>query len=451
VLIDDKWPIARLIPTTNASGVEAQERNAASTLLAVMANVKEFGRVLLKGLGATAGTIRTYTETPFHLGSQKVRPDGLIAVSRGDKTWVALVETKVAGATLSQEQIHNYLDIAREHGYDAVLSISNQYVTSSRDYPIEIDKRRTRKVKLAHLSWMDILTEAVVQKDHRGVSDPDQAYILDELIRYLKDPKSGVVPFDSMGPGWTKVKDGARAQTLRKTDEAVAQVAGKWDDLVRYLCLSLTTELGRDVKPANAKQSMPERFEALKSSLATEGILEAGITVPDAHSIWLKADLRSRQVTVASDIDAPREGRSKGRLGWLVRQLGSAPDDLRIEAKIARSQQSIAETLAAVRENADVLVPDKAKEIKGFQVSLSRPMGLKRDAGKGSFIDGVLDLTEEFYRKVLQGLRPWKPAPPKLKPKSAGPEEGLEEVPAEIAEAVEEAHEEMAERGVPSA
>jgi hypothetical protein len=47
-LRDDRWPVARLIPITSATGIEAKERNAASALLAVLANVDEFGRTLLK-------------------------------------------------------------------------------------------------------------------------------------------------------------------------------------------------------------------------------------------------------------------------------------------------------------------------------------------------------------------------------------------------------------------
>jgi len=35
LLKDERWPVARLIPITSATGVEARERNAASALLAV--------------------------------------------------------------------------------------------------------------------------------------------------------------------------------------------------------------------------------------------------------------------------------------------------------------------------------------------------------------------------------------------------------------------------------
>jgi hypothetical protein len=445
LIVDEKWPVARLIPITSASGVEAQERNAASALLAVVASVKEFGRALLRPLGAPAGIIQTFVETPFVLEGKKVRPDGLITVTRGGKSWVALVETKVGASSLEVDQMNAYLDVCRERGFDAVLSISNHYVTASSTYPVEIDKRRLRKVSLIHRSWVDVLTEAVVQKEHRGVSDPDQAYILGELIRYLSDPRSGVVTFNNMGAGWTKVKDGARAQTLRKTDAEVVDVASRWDDLVRYLCLHLTMELGRDVKPwlVKAETTPAVRLNNLRESLANRGVLYGGLSIPDVAGIVnVTADLRARQLAFATEIDAPREGRSRGRVSWLVRQLKDAPEDTRIEARIARSQNSLAGSLGDIRTQPETVLPPSDKEIRGFQVSLTRNMGLKKDATKGSFIETVISGTEEFYRLVLQGLRPWKAAPPKLKPKEPSAEAVLPP-PREVEEAVAEAQREM--------
>lgn len=443
MIADERWPVARLIPITSASGVEAQERNAASALLAVMANVREFGRSVLKPLGAPAGNIQTFVEVPFMLEGKKIRPDGLITVSRGSKTWVVLVETKVGSAALEPSQMNAYLDIAKERKFDAVLSISNHYVTASRDYPIDLGRRKPAKVELIHRSWVDLLSEAVVQREHRGVSDPDQAYILGELIRYLSDPRSGVVTFNNMGSGWTKVKDGSRTQTLRKSDEEVSDVAARWDDLIRYLCLHLTMDLGRDVKPAMSKNETPAaRLAHLKDSLATSGVLRSGLTVPDvAGAIHIVADLRARQLTIATEIDAPREGRSRGRVSWLLRQLAQAPDETRVEARIARSQSTLADSLGNVRTQPELLLPPSDKDIRGFQLSLVRNMGLKRDASKGSFIESVITTTEDFYRSVLQNLRPWKPAPPKLKPKRTEPDET--EIPVVIKAEVEEAHEDM--------
>jgi hypothetical protein len=54
-------------------------------------------------------------------------------------------------------------------------------------------------------------------------------------------------------------------------------------------------------------------------------------------------------------------------------------------------------------------------------------MGLKRDSGRGSFVESVMNAAETFYGDVLQKLRPWKAAPPKLK-KSAEKESPPETV-----------------------
>jgi len=152
MIVDEKWPVARLIPISSASGIEAQERRAASALLAVMSAVPEFGRALLKPLGAPAGKVQTFIEVPFRIDGKSIRPDGVIAVARGGKTWGAIVEAKTAGASLDPQQIDAYLDLARELEFHAVLSISNQYVTSSTEYPIEVDRRKLRKVRLHHWS-----------------------------------------------------------------------------------------------------------------------------------------------------------------------------------------------------------------------------------------------------------------------------------------------------------
>lgn len=415
---DEQWPVARLIPISSASGVEAQERRAASALLAVIGAVPEFGRALFKPLGAPAGRFESFIEVPFKVNGKSVRPDGIVAVTRGGKTWGALIEIKVGAAQLEPDQLDAYLDLARELDFDAVLTISNQFVTSSTAYPIDVDRRKLRKVALHHWSWVSVLTQAVVQSDHRGVSDPDQAYILNELIRYLSDSRSGAVALESMGPSWTRIREGARDATLRKGDPEVAAVTARWDDLIRYLGLELTKRLGRDVKQVlGASDASPAARQAsLNEALATDGCLTAELQIPDAvGTLRVIADLRSRQVTASSVIDSPREGGSKRRVSWLLRQLASAPETLTVEALVARSKASLAVNLAAAREAPDALYPDANKEIRQFRLSLSRNLGLKRDSGRGSFIDSVMDVAETFYGDVLQHVRSWKAAPPRLK------------------------------------
>ncbi|MEA2249406.1 MAG: hypothetical protein QOH46_3935, partial [Solirubrobacteraceae bacterium] len=46
--------------------------------------------------------------------------------------------------------------------------------------------------------------------------------------------------------------------------------------------------------------------------------------------------------------------------------------------------------------------------------ALSRPMGTKRGKGERSFVLETRKQAIDFYRELVQNLRPWRAAPPKL-------------------------------------
>ena len=203
------------------------------------------------------GALETFIEVPFILGDKKLYPDGLIRVTRGAKSWTALVEVKTGANELATEQLENYLDIAREQGFDAVITISNEIPAIAGQHPTKVDKRKLRKVALHHLSWSQVLAEAVMQKEFRGVADPDQAWILGELIRYLEHPKSGALEFDDMGESWVSVRDAVAAGTLRPTDKGIADVVARFDALLRFASLRLGRRLGTEVVPVLSRKEPP--------------------------------------------------------------------------------------------------------------------------------------------------------------------------------------------------
>ena len=110
-MVDETWQPARLFPITGIGGADEQERRGCSALLAVIQSVREFGRTLTMRCGAPAGVIETFIEVPFVLNDLKFRPDGLIRVTRGQKSWTALVEVKTGRNDLKVDQITNYPDI----------------------------------------------------------------------------------------------------------------------------------------------------------------------------------------------------------------------------------------------------------------------------------------------------------------------------------------------------
>ena len=419
-MAEEPWHEARLIPTSGINGPEEQERRATSALLAVMTSVREFGRVMTQPLGAPAGHIQTYIEVPFTLGESRIYPDGLLRVTRGSKTWTALVEVKTSTNELKTQQLENYLDVAKEQGFDALITISNEIPAIAGQHPTAVDKRKIKKVALHHLSWTQVLSEAIVQKEHRGVADPDQAWILGELIRYLEHHRSGALEFNDMGPSWVAVRDGVSAGTLRSTDKASVMVASRFDALLRYASLKLGRQLGTEVVPALTRKELDEpalRTQTMAASLAASGTLQGAIRIPNAIGpLVVNVDLRANKVTCFVDIEAPKEGRPATRVNWLIRQLKHAPDGLRVEAFQMHSRGAgTAALLKDVRENPSVLIDDPKRDLRAFRIALIAPTGPKRGTGRGSFIDSVVGAVNTFYGDVIQHLKSWTATPPKLR------------------------------------
>lgn len=115
---------------------------------------------------------------------------------------------------LTPEQLEAYLDIAREQDFDALITISNEIPAIAGQNPTKVDRRKLRKVEMHHWSWSFLLATAVMQKEYRGVSDPEQAWILGELIRYP----------NTLGPArWssrTWVRTGSRYETRPKPERS---------------------------------------------------------------------------------------------------------------------------------------------------------------------------------------------------------------------------------------
>lgn len=420
---------ARLIPIAGIRGQEEQEIRAASSLLAVMGAVDEFGRTLLKEIGAPAGRISTFTEVPLKAPDGKtLRPDGAITVERGKTSWRCLVEVKTGNAPLDPDQVSAYLDLAREHGFQALVTISNQISNSSADVPVTVDRRKLRTVQMRHLSWWRILTEAIMQHQHRGIRDPDQAWILGELIAYLEHEKSGAVGFEDMGQSWVPVRNAARDGTIRPKDPGVQDVVERWEQFVEYLCLGLSQDLGVQVVSAQSRMRDGQAWtDALLKGLETEGTLSGSFRVPGAVGpIEVEADLRARLTRASVKVPAPKEGRAQTRINWILRQLKKAPDDLRIEIQFARTKETTAMLLRDAREDpAGLISPtDPKREPRSFTLSLARPLGTKRGRGERSFVLETRRQVVSFYGDLVEGLSEWRPKAPKLPTEKPAEESG---------------------------
>src|SRR3984957_4046204 len=356
-----EWERARLFSVSGIGGADDQERRASSAVLAVIQSVKEFGRAIIGPMGAPTGRLSTFIEVPFQHGDKKLRPDGLIRVVSGQRIWTALVEVKTGRHDLIPGQIESYLDVARRQKFDALLTISNQLSAVPGTHPVKLSRIRAQAAKLYHLSWSQIRTEALVEQANRAVSDPDQAWILAEFIRYLEHSRSGAIDFDDMGPSWVQVRDRARAGTLHPQDKGAAEVADKFGGLISFVALHLSRQLGMGVRPMVPQAQLRDPAKYLQeaaSEFANTGLLQGAVRVPGpVGPIKITADLRAGLVHCAATVPAPREGRPTTRVNWLVRQLKNAPGQLCIEPSAAFQRgRGQARTLDEARKDPRSLV-----------------------------------------------------------------------------------------------
>jgi hypothetical protein len=422
----DGFQAARLIPVSGISNATEAEMRATSALLSVLTVVRDLSVAMFSPLGASTArraSVEAFIETKHRLADGGiVRPDGLVQVTYGSSVWRALIEVKTGDNVLQADQLNSYVTLAREQGFDAVVTISNE-IGVGADHPCEgVRIRANSRVRLAHISWTEVLAHAVQVKVHRGVSDPEQAWILGELIRYLKHPASGAMAFADMGASWTTVRDSARAGTLRKGDAGRHEVVQRWEQLIRFAALRLGSSTGADVQPIapRALSDTKTRSAHLANELISSGLLDATIRVPGAAGdISITADLRARQLTASTRIVAPTDRGNRGRVTWLMRQLGDdVARDLMIESWPRRARQPLCATTAQAIEDRDVLLDPERRDLLRFRLIQRAEMGqARKDGGRSpGFIQSVTNLVETFYAGVLQQVLPWTPRPPQTRP-----------------------------------
>lgn len=405
---DPAWQGARLFSVAGLRNDQERETRATSTLLAVMAQVPEFGRRLTARFNAPAGTLQTFAEASFKHGDTNVRPDGVVRVARAGRIWTALIETKTGGNPLKQDQVEAYLAVAAKNGYETVITLSND-IALDDEHPITVDKRRLKKVALRHLSWAEVAHEAHMLCHHQGLANPVHAWLLNELLNYLRQHNAGCHGFQDMGPGWVAVRNAITAGTLRLGDKRAMQVAESWEKLVRQLCLRLSGETGLNVAPVVRRRrgddSAVRRMQTV-ASLVESGRMIAEIRIPRIpNAILIEADLRTGQIETTAEVPAAERARALTRVQWLLRQLTEAPSELRIEALSPGQSSGACELLSNARTEPGLLIPDESREIASFRLTLPTSMGTKRGSEEAGFIRSVDIAIDRFVGQVLQALK----------------------------------------------
>jgi len=404
---------------------KAEER-ATSSMLASFMTIPRFAEESLRGTGAPFGKrtqTMTFTEVVFKRenNTRNARPDGLILLKTGNRYWSALVEAKVGSAELTADQVEEYLDIAKELGIDAVITISNQFAINPTHGPVRVSAVKTKRVSLFHFSWMSLLSKATMLiKDH-VIDDPEQAFILNELVRYLEHDSSGVVTSVKMPNAWRGVVDHVqRGQVLRRTDPQVRDSVLAWHQLLRYFAITLSSDLYRPVNVVLTKRQIDDAEGVVSEdvdSLVTNNALRGELDVPGAAGkIEVLADLARRRFVVSMQIDAPTDVRSLTAVNWLLRQLKGEPlrGDYLLEISWPRRRQTSSVSIAKVMETPKLaLAESDGASPKRFTVQLNVDLLAKFKSSRGLVEIGEKTLNS-FYRQVGQNIKPWVLKPPKL-------------------------------------
>lgn len=422
---------ARLIPVIADS---KQEERATSILLAAMEGVHEFRKVMLESLKVQVGTrsvLKAWTEITFPdeksykaRKSELGRPDGAIVLDTGRKQWKALVEAKTGNEEVGEKQLREYVEKAKSHDFDAVITITNQFAAQPDHHPVDLGKSTPKSVKLYHWSWKYALTQAALLLRRDGIEDEDQRFILNEVVRFFLDPKSGVKGFTQMNQEWGDVAQRCfNKSTLSRKSQEVLDTVSSWHQEMRELSLQLWSRVDEEV---DVKLKRPHKKDPKKrladdaAKLCDEHRLEATLDVPNAASdIEIVADLGRRAITCSMVLEAPKDKkRSTARVNWLTRQF---PDDVLAEQiyikPLRRGRtQDIEQPLSLLLEHPEAIDEGGANaEISSFEIFMVDDLGSKF-GGRQVFVDRIETFVPSFYKNAGQHLRAWVAPPPKVKP-----------------------------------
>ena len=402
--------------------------------------VKDYATEVMSSLGvklSKTSKITCYTEVGLKNNAEsKIRPDGLIVITTGNKEWRALIEAKVGNTELDKEQIERYLDLAKELNIDAVITISNQFTSDPKNHPVTISGHKVRSVSLYHWSWAYLMSEAVMWVKYHGVSDPEQAFILEELVRYLEHDSSGVTSIDRVNAEWKEVCSAIQNRLpLNKNAEMVRQSAGTWHQLARSISLKLSLKIGRSVSihiPKNLRDDNEARIRESSEQLVNDKTLDCHFDVPNAASrIKLTADFGSRTICCSMRIKAPEDkATAKGRINWVVNQLKKSENQQILIKAIwpSRTVDTYANLKQLREDDFKAILGDVRKDLlpTAFEITLSKDLAGKFSGAK-AFVDELEPLILSFYKDVGQNLREWVASAPKIRPV-----EELAEIPNEL-------------------
>jgi len=419
---------AKLIPFYKPG----DEMALTSIFLSALRLIKEFRINILKTFNLTrSGKIHIFTEVEFILFDNK-RVDGLILIVRGKKVIdAALIEVKNKNIELNEEQIADYLNIAKEYNIPNLLTISNQFVSFPTQSPLSL--KVPKQVSLYHLSWSYILTIAhiLLADNKNNIEDEDQVEIMKEVVDYFESKKSGVVGFNQMKSGWVDIANKANSGTsLKLSDVSVDESVSSWLQEERDMALILSRELGLLVRSGKDKfkNNLKARIEFEKRELISKLSLQSILQIEGAASnISVKSNFDRRNIEMSVTIAAPLDRKEKAQITWIRNQIKycekknpelfeKMKQDLMVDINIKYSSKPIRLPLDELEYAHDRI---KGKEIKNFNILLIKYLG-RKFVSRSVFVTTIETMLIDYYQGIVQFLKKWEKPAPQIPQKDIG-------------------------------
>jgi len=421
---------ARLIPFYKPG----DEMAITSIFLSALRLVNEFRDQIFRTIGLSRSKyLRIYTEAEFVLFDRK-RVDGLILVIRGKKIIDALLlEVKNKNIELNEQQIQDYLGIAKAYGIPNLLTVSNQFVSFPTQSPLNI--RPPKNVSTYHLSWSFILTVAhiLLGKNDNNIADEDQVEIMSEIVEYFESPNSGILGFTQMKPGWVELTQKANAGTsLKISDPCVEDTVSSWLQEERDMALILSRKLGLLVKSGKTKfkNDLSARIKHEKKEIISCSCLASTLQIDGAAaSLDIRAFFDRKNVEMSATLSPPLDKKTRGQISWIRNQFKQSekknPDlfnlllpDLFIEISLKFVSAPIRLHFNELDDAADMI---GAREIKSFNIVLLKYLGRKFESRKG-VVQIFENMLLDYYQGILQHLKRWERPVPQIKKSTDAPE-----------------------------
>lgn len=412
---------ARLIPLLKMG----DEMALTSIFLTALRLVKEFRDQLFKDAKLSkAGKAYYFTEICFPDLSES-RVDGLlIIVSAGKIKEAAFFEMKNKNNEIDAVQIGKYCDLAKKLGITRMITVSNEFVAEPKNVPYSLKVSKT--ISLYHFSWTYILTisKILLHKNQVNINDGDQIEIMKEVVAYLEHKDSGVSGFTKMKPGWKEVVEKIISNApLKANDRIVEEAVLSWQQEEKDMALMLSRELG--VLVGQGFKSKKQSSSSLSKQLVKDHMLSSSLSVEGSVSdLEIDALMGRRAISMAVVVNAPLDKGTKGKIGWISRQIEvcrkknpeefeSIENSIWVEAQIKYTSKHERVKYVDIDKFAEL---DKGKEIVAFKVCLVEDAGRKFDS-VGKFVETVENMLINYYQILVQNLSNWDRPAPKIKDK----------------------------------